>query len=180
MIDLVPELKLIIGDQPPIPELAPQDARRRFQLVFRRLIGVFARQDHPLALFLDDLQWLDAATVDLLEDLLTGPDLQHLMLIGAYRTNELTSVHPLRQKLEAIETAGGKVVEITLAPLAPEHLQQLIAEALHCEAERAAPLAQLVHEKTGGNPFFANRFIASLAEEGMLTFDHDAARWSWD
>jgi len=180
MIDLVPELKLIIGDQPPVPELSPQNARSRFQVVFRRFIGVFARPEHPLALFLDDLQWLDAATLDLLEDLLTGSDLQHLMLIGAYRTNEITSAHPLRQKLEAIETAGGKVVEIILAPLAPEHLQELISEALRCEAERAAPLARLVHDKTGGNPFFANRFIAALAEEGMLTFDHDAARWSWD
>jgi PAS domain S-box-containing protein len=180
IIDLVPELELILGHQPPAPDLAPQDARRRFQLTFRRFIGVFARPEHPLALFLDDLQWLDAATLDLLENLLTGSDLQHLMLIGAYRSNEVTSAHPLRQKLEAIETAGGKVVEITLASLAPEHLQQLISEALRCEAERAAPLARLVHEKTGGNPFFANRFIASLAEEGMLTFDHGAARWSWD
>jgi PAS domain S-box-containing protein len=179
IIDLVPELELIIGQQPPAPDLPPQDARRRFQLIFRRFIGVFARPEHPLALFLDDLQWLDAATLDLLENLL-GSDLQHLMLIGAYRTNEVTSTHPLRQKLEAIEVAGGKVVEITLAPLAPEHLQQLISEALRCEAERAVPLARLVHERTGGNPFFANRFIASLAEEGILTFDHDAARWSWD
>jgi predicted ATPase/signal transduction histidine kinase len=180
IIELVPELELIIGHQSPAPELPPQDARRRFQQTFRRFIGVFARPEHPLALFLDDLQWLDAATLDLLEDLLTGSELQHLMLIGAYRTNELTSAHPLSQKLEAIVAAGGKVVEITLAALAPEHLQQLISEALRCEAERAAPLAQLAHEKTGGNPFFANRFIASLAEEGMLTFDHDAARWSWD
>jgi PAS domain S-box-containing protein len=180
IIDLVPELELIIGHQPPAPDLPPQDARRRFQLTFRRFIGVFARPEHPLALFLDDLQWLDGATLDLLEDLSTGADLQHLMLIGAYRANDVTSAHPLRRKLEAIETAGAKVVEITLAPLAPEHVQQLISEALRCDAERAAPLAQLVHEKTGGNPFFANRFIASLAEEGMLTFDHDAARWSWD
>jgi len=185
IIELVPELELIIGHQPPAPDLPPQDARRRFQLIFRRFIGVFARPEHPLALFLDDLQWLDAATLDLLEELLTGPgaapsDLQHLMLIGAYRTNEVSSAHPLRQKLEAIETSGGAVVEITLAPLAPEHLQQLLSQALRCEAERAAPLARLVHEKTGGNPFFANRFIASLAEEGMLTFDHDAGRWSWD
>src|SRR5882672_3743176 len=180
MMGLVPDLKTVLGEQPPVPDLPPQDARRRFQLTFRRFVSVFARPEHPLALFLDDLQWIDAATLDLLEDLLTGPDLQHLLLVGAYRANELTSAHSLRQKLEAIEAAGGKVVEITLAPLAPEHLQQLIAEALRCEAERAAPLAQLVHEKTGGNPFFANRFIASLAEEGMLTFDHDAARWSWD
>ena len=180
IIELVPELELIVGHQPPAPDLPPEDARRRFQVIFRRFIGVFARQEHPLTLFLDDLQWLDAATLDLLEDLLTGSDLRHLMLTGAYRVNEVTSVHPLRQKLEAIEAAGGKVVEITLAPLTPEHLRQLISDALRCETGRAAPLAQLVHEKTGGNPFFARRFIASLAEEGMLIFEHDAARWRWD
>ena len=180
MVDVVPELKLIIGEQPPVPELPPQDAQRRFQLVFRRFIGVFARPEHPLALFLDDLQWLDAATLDLLEDLLTRSDLQHLMLIGAYRDNEVTAAHPLMRKLDAIKTAGGKVAEITLAPLAREHLGQLIADALRCESERAAPLAHLVHEKTGGNPFFAIQFISALAEEGMLTFDHEAARWSWD
>ena len=180
MVDLVPELKLIIGDQPPIAELPPQDAQRRFQLVFRRFIGVFARPEHPLALFLDDLQWLDAATLDLLEDLLTQADLQHLMLIGAYRDNEVTAGHPLTRKLDAINTAGGKVAVISLAPLAREHLGLLITDALRCESERAAPLAQLVHEKTGGNPFFAIQFLSSLAEEGMLTFDHDAAHWSWD
>jgi serine/threonine protein kinase len=180
MVDLVPELKLIIGDQPPVPELPPQDAQRRFQLVFRRFIGVFARPEHPLALFLDDLQWLDAATLDLLEDLLTRSNLQHFMLIGAYRDNEVDAVHPLRQRLDAVKNAGAKVAEITLAPLAREHLGQLIADALRCEPTRAAPLAQLVHEKTGGNPFFAIQFISSLAEEEMLVFDHDAARWSWD
>jgi PAS domain S-box-containing protein len=180
MVDLVPELKLILGEQPPVPELPPLDAQRRFQLVFRRFIGVFARPEHPLALFLDDLQWLDAATLDLIEDLLTRSDLQHLMLIGAYRDNEVTAAHPLMRTLDAIKTAGGKVVEITLAPLSGEHLGQLIADALRCERGRATPLAQLLHEKTGGNPFFAIQFISSFGEEGMLTFDHDAACWSWD
>ena len=141
--------------------------------MFRRFIGVFARPEHPLALFLDDLQWLDAATLDLLEDLLTRSDLQHLMLIGAYRDNEVTAAHPLMRKLDAIKAAGGKVAEIALAPLAEEHLGQLIADALRCEPTRAAPLAQLVHEKTGGNPFFAIQFLSSLADEGMLVFDHD-------
>ena len=108
MIDLIPELKLIIGEQPPVPELPPQQAQSRFQLVFRRFIGVFARPEHPLALFLDDLQWLDAATLDLLEDLLTRSDVQHLMLIGAYRDNEVTAAHPLMRKLEAIRAAGAK------------------------------------------------------------------------
>jgi serine/threonine protein kinase len=112
MIDLVPELKLIIGDQASAPELAPQDARRRFQLAFRRLIGVFARPEHPLALFLDDLQWLDVATLDLLEDLLTPPGVPYLMLIGAYRDNEVTAAHPLTRALEAIRNAGASVREI--------------------------------------------------------------------
>jgi predicted ATPase/signal transduction histidine kinase len=180
MVDLVPELKLIIGDQPPVPELPPQDSQRRFQLVFRRFIKVFARPEQPLALFLDDLQWLDTATLDLFKELLTGSDLQYLMLIGAYRENEVDAAHPLRQQLQAIEVAGGKVAEVTLTPLSREELGQLIAETLRCELDRAASLAQLVQEKTGGNPFFAIQFISSLAEEGMLIFDHDAMCWSWD
>src|SRR5262249_37158068 len=102
------------------------------------------------------------------------------LLIGAYRDNEVTAVHPLMRKLDAIKTAGGKVAEITLAPLARGHLGQLIADALRCEPARTAPLAHLVHEKTGGNPFFVIQFLSSLAEEGLLTFDHDPARWSWD
>src|ERR1700687_466902 len=180
IVDLVPELRLIIGEQPPVPELPPQDAQHRFQLVFRRFMGVFARPEHPLALFLDDLQWLDAATLDLLEDLLTRPDVQHLMVIGAYRDNEVDSAHPLTRKLDAIRQAGARVQDIILAPLAREDLGRLIADSLRCQPERAAPLAQLVHEKTAGNPFFAIQFISALAEEGLLTFDHGAARLSWD
>ncbi|HME04451.1 MAG TPA: AAA family ATPase, partial [Solirubrobacteraceae bacterium] len=180
MSDLIPELKLIIGDQPPIPELEPQQAQSRFQLVFRRFIGVFARPEHPLALFLDDLQWLDGATLDLLQDLLTRSDLQHLMLIGAYRDNEVDAAHPLTRKLDAIRQVGVRVQEIRLAPLARDDLGQLIADALRCESERAAPLAELVHEKTAGNPFFVIQFLYSLAEEGLLRFDHAVACWSGD
>jgi PAS domain S-box-containing protein len=180
MTDLIPELKLIIGDPPPVPELPPQQAQGRFQLVFRRFIGVFARQEHPLALFLDDLQWLDAATLDLLEDLLTRSDLQHLMLIGAYRDNEVDATHPLRHKLDAIRQAGAPVQEIHLAPLACDDFKQLIADALRCDPAHVAPLAQLVEEKTAGNPFFVVQFLYTLAEEGLLRLDHDAACWSWD
>jgi predicted ATPase/signal transduction histidine kinase len=180
MTDLIPELKLIIGDQPPILELEPQQAQSRFQLMFHRFIGVFARPEHPLALFLDDLQWLDAATIDLLEVLLTRSDVQHLMLIGAYRDNEVNSGHPLMRKLEAIRQAGARVHEILLAPLTCEDLGRLIADSLHCEPERVTPLARLVHEKTAGNPFFALQFISALAEEALLTFDHGSARWCWD
>ncbi|HTJ58900.1 MAG TPA: AAA family ATPase [Devosiaceae bacterium] len=180
MTDLIPELQLIIGDQPPVPELDPQQARTRFQLVFWRFIGVFARREHPLALFLDDLQWLDAATLDLLEDLLTRSDLQHLLLVGAYRDNEVDVSHPLMRKLDAIRQAGAKVEEIRLAPLGRDDIEQLIADALRCEPARAVPLAQLVHDKTAGNPFFVIQFVYALAEAGLLRFDHVAARWSWD
>src|SRR5262249_435696 len=112
IVDLVPELKHVIGEQPAGPELPPSGAQRRFQLVFRRFIGVFARPEHPLALFVDDLQWLDAATLDLLEDLLTQTDLRHLLLIGAYRDNEVHATHPLIRKLDAIRQSGAAVQEI--------------------------------------------------------------------
>jgi PAS domain S-box-containing protein len=180
IVDLVPELTLIIGDQPPVPELPHQHAKGRFQLVIRRFLGVFARPEQPLVLFLDDLQWLDAATLDVLEDLLTAPDVRRLMLIGAYRDNEVNSAHPLMRKLDAIRRAGAHVQEIVLAPLTRDDLGRLIADSLRCEPERAAPLAQLVHEKTAGNPFFAIQFLSALVEEALITFDHGAARWSWD
>ncbi len=167
MVDLVPELKHIIGEQPPVPELPPSEAQRRFQFVFRRFIGVFARPEHPLALFLDDLQWLDAATLDLLEDLLTQTDLKNLMLIGAYRDNEVNATHPLVRKLDAIRQSGAAVQNIVLSPLRCEDLHQLLVDSLHCEPERAAPLAQLIQEKTTGNPFFAIQFISALADEGL-------------
>src|SRR6516165_6911200 len=180
IVNLVPELQLIIGEAPPVPDLPPQDAQRRFQLVFRRFIGVFASPEHPLALFLDDLQWLDSATLDLIEDLLTQADVRHLMLIGAYRDNEVNSSHPLMRKLDAIRKAGAPVADIVLAPLGRDDLAQLIKEALRCEPERATALAELIDEKTEGNPFFAIQFIASLVEEGLLAFDYDQGRWSWD
>ena len=180
IIDLVPELKHVIGEQPPVPELPPSEAQRRFQLVFRQFIGVFARPEHPLALFLDDLQWLDAATLDLLEDLLTRDDLRHLFLIGAYRDNEVSATHPLVRKLDAIRLAGAAVEDIVLTPLGQDDLRQLMADSLHCEPERAAPLAGLIHEKTTGNPFFAIQFISTLAEEGLLSFGYSEGRWVWD
>jgi PAS domain S-box-containing protein len=179
MVDLVPELKLIIGEQAPVQELPPRDAQSRFQLVFRRFINAFTR-DYPLALFLDDLQWLDAATLDLMEDLLTQPDVNGLLLIGAYRDNEVAPDHPLMRKLRALRQSGAKVLDIVLAPLSRLDLEELIADALHCERGRAEPLADLVGEKTNGNPFFAIQFISTLAEQGLLIFDHGQGMWIWD
>jgi PAS domain S-box-containing protein len=180
MVNLVPELELVIGKQLPVAVLPPQDAQNRFQMVFRRFLSVFARKEHPLALFLDDLQWLDAATLDLLEHLVTHPEVRHLLLVGAYRDNEVSPSHPLLRALDAIRKAGAFVQEISLAPLAREDLGRLIADTLSCAPDRAVPLARLVHEKTGGNPFFSIQFISALAEEGLLRFDHDASRWHWE
>ena len=180
IVDLVPELKLIIGAQPPVPELAPQDAQNRFQLVFRRFIEVFARPEHPLALFLDDLQWLDAATLDLIEHLLTHAEVRHLLLVGAYRDNEVSPSHSLLRTLGTIRKAGGRIQEIVLAPLGLDGIGQLVADAIHSEPERTRPLAQLVEEKTGGNPFFAIQFLTALAEEGLIAFDPIAQAWQWD
>ncbi|WP_175974166.1 AAA family ATPase [Burkholderia sp. BCC1047] len=180
MTDLIPELKLIIGEPPPLPMLEPQQAQQRFLLVFRRFLGVFAKAEHPLVLFLDDLQWLDTATLDLIEDLLVDSDLRYLMLIGAYRDNEVDATHPLTVRLQAIRRAGVKIGEIKLAPLSKEHIEQLIAESLHCEPGCIEPLARLVGEKTEGNPFFLIQFLQTLADEELLTFDHDALAWTWD
>ena len=180
IVELVPELKYIIGEQPPVPELQPQEAQRRFQLMFRRFISVFARPEHPLALFLDDLQWLDLATLDLIEDLLTRPDLQHLLLIGAYRDNEVSATHPLMRKLDTIRNAGGALQDIVLSPLQRTDLEQMLADSLHGDVGRVAPLARLLHEKTTGNPFFAIQFISALAEEGLLNYEHAEGRWVWD
>ena len=180
MLELVPELKLIIGEQPQVHETSPQDAQRRFHLAFRRLIAAFARPEHPLALFIDDLQWLDAATLDLLEQVLIESGAGHLLLIGAYRDNEVDADHPLVRRLDAIRAAGARIREIHLAPLARDDVAQLLADALRCEATDTAPLAQLMHDKTAGNPFFVIQFLHVLAEEGLLAFDHLQARWSWD
>ena len=180
IVNLVPELELIIGTQPPVADLPPQDAKNRFQMVFRRFLSVFAREEHSLALFLDDLQWLDAATLELIEHLVTHPEVRHLLLVGAYRDNEVGPAHPLMRTLEAIRNAGARVEEIVLTPLGLNNIGRLVAETLHCQPEQARPLAELVHEKTGGNPFFAIQFLTALNEDGLLVFDPAAPAWRWN
>jgi PAS domain S-box-containing protein len=180
IINLIPELAVIIGEQPPSPELPPLDQQARFQLVFRRFLGVFARPEHPLALFLDDLQWLDSATLDLIEHVVTHPEVRHLLLVGAYRDNQITPGHPLARMLATIREAGASMREIRLAPLLPGDVERLLADALHTEREHARSLGDLVFEKTGGNPFFTIQFLSALAEEALLTFDPGTATWTWD
>jgi PAS domain S-box-containing protein len=180
IVNLIPEVEFILGKQPSVPDLPQQDAQNRFQLVFRRFVATFARPEHPLALFLDDLQWLDAASLGLLEYLLTHSEVQHLLLVGAYRDNEVDSSHPLMRTLGAIRNAGARIEEIVLAPLTLEDVSRLVADALRCAPDTAYPLALLLHEKTGGNPFFAIQFLTALAEEGLLAFDSATRTWEWE
>jgi len=180
VVGLIPELELIIGKQRSVPELPLRDAQNRFQMAFRRFLCAFARPEHPLALFLDDLQWLDAATLDLIEHLVTHAEVRHLLLVGAYRDNEVSPSDPLLRTLEAIRKAGVRVREIVLAPLGLDDVAALISDPLRCAPDHAWPLAQLVQEKTGGNPFFAIQFLTALVEEGLLEFDPVTGAWQWD
>jgi PAS domain S-box-containing protein len=180
MVKLVPQLALVIGEPPPPPDVPPQDQQARFQMVFRRFLSVFASADHPLTLFVDDLQWLDAATLDLIEHLIVHPDVRHLLLVGAYRDNEVGAAHPLVRTLTRLRDAGGRVDEIVLAPLALDDVARLLADALHGDTARVRPLAELVFEKTGGNPFFTIQFLLALADQALLAFDPDAGAWTWD
>ncbi len=180
IVNLVPELELIIGGQPPVPELAPLETQNRFESTLRRFLEVFARKEHPLALFLDDLQWLDPASLKLLRQFTTDPDLRYLLLIGAYRDNEVSAGHPLMLTLDAIRETDANVREIMLKPLSLEDVNQLIAEALHCDSAYSGPLAQLVHEKTQGSPFFTIQFLTTLADEHLLEFEARETAWRWD
>ena len=171
IVNLIPELALIIGEQPPAPDLPPQDAQKRFQVVLGRFLAVFARPEHPLALFLDDLQWLDMATLELLEQISTDPEMRHLMLVGAYRDNEVTASHPLMRIVESFRSSGLDFREIVLTPLTPDDVGRLVADCCYAKPEQVQPLAELVFEKTRGNPFFVIQFVLALGEQGLLTFD---------
>ncbi|APR38290.1 trifunctional serine/threonine-protein kinase/ATP-binding protein/sensor histidine kinase [Paraburkholderia sp. SOS3] len=182
MVKLVPQLALVTGEPPPLPDVPPQDQQARFQMVFRRFLSVFASADHPLTLFVDDLQWLDAATLDLIEHLITHPDVRHLLLVGAYRDNEVGAAHPLARTLTRLRDngGGGRASEIVLAPLGLDDVGRLLADALRGDAAHVQPLAELVFEKTGGNPFFTIQFLLALAEQALLAFDREAGAWTWD
>ncbi|MBV8652977.1 MAG: AAA family ATPase, partial [Alphaproteobacteria bacterium] len=180
VVDLVPELELVIGRPMPLPALSPQEAQNLFHVVFRRFVAVFARADHPLVLFLDDLQWVDAPTLALLEEVIGAADAGHLLLIGAYRDGEVSSSHPLAAALGRLREAGAAMHDYALAPLAPDDVNRLVAETLHCDRQAARPLSALLYEKTDGNPFFAIQFFTELAEEGLVVFAPAASAWQWD
>ena len=180
IINLIPELELVIGKQPSVPELPPKETQNRFEAVFRRFLCVFAQQEHPVTLFLDDLQWLDLATLNFIEDLLTDPDVEYLLILGAYRDHEVSPSHPLMLTLTSIRKAGVTVDEIVLKPLSFKDVNDFVADALRCERVRAEALSRLVHKKTAGNPFFVVQFLTALTEEHLLEFNTGKMTWECD
>ena len=180
IVDVIPDLALVIGDQPAVPVLGGREARNRFNHVFQSFALALARPEHPLVLFIDDLQWADLASLEVLETVLGDSRMAHLLVIGAYRDNEVHSGHPLNRSLERIREAGTIIDEIKLQALDDYSLTDLIADATLTPASLARGLAALVQEKTGGNPFFVRQFLRNLIDEGQLRFDEERGGWTWD
>ena len=182
IIDVIPELELILGEQPPVPQLGIYEAQNRFHRVFREFINVFCQAEHPLVIFLDDLQWADPATLKLLEFLMTDPDHQYLFVIGAYRENEVSPTHLTMQTLETIKASGTFIHNIELKPLSHQHIRELIADTLKADPENhhICQLALLIENKTQGNPFFLTQILKTLATEKLLNYDLTLAKWQWD
>ncbi|SFU73674.1 AAA family ATPase [Pseudoduganella namucuonensis] len=180
IVDVLPQVELIIGAQAPVPALPPAEAQHRFRQVFQRFMAVFTTHSTPLALFLDDMQWADAASLQFLEHLLPHPDAGRLLLIAAYRDNEVSAAHPLMAAREAVRANGTPVFDIELAPLSVAHLNQLAADTLHAPAATCLPLTRLIFERTEGNPFFFTQFLSALHKDGVLRHDPASRVWRWD
>jgi len=180
VIDLVPELEVVVGPQPGVQDLGPNEAQHRFERTFQEFLGVFMSEGHPLVLFLDDLQWADPASVRLIHVLLTDRRRGHVLIIGAYRDNEVGPAHPLSVALSDLRAAGGTIGEVKLAPLSLDDVNQLVADTLACSTEEATPLSERVLRKTDGNPFFLSQFLTALHADGVLAFDPLVRRWTWD
>ncbi|MEM7354687.1 MAG: AAA family ATPase, partial [Acidobacteriota bacterium] len=180
IIEVIPELELVIGPQEPVAELSVVDAGNRFSTVFQRFLGVFAARKRPLVVFLDDLQWADPASLKLIEPLVGKAENRFLFLIGTYRDNEVDETHPLTFTIDRIRKADVAIESITLSPLALEHVTRLVTETLRVDEARAQPFARLLLDKTGGNPFFLAQFLRSLYEESLLDLDRASGEWAWD
>ncbi|WP_346341643.1 serine/threonine-protein kinase PknK [[Phormidium] sp. ETS-05] len=180
IIEVIPEVELIVGSQPELPTLGPSETQNRFNLVFQNFIRVFCQKEHPLVIFLDDLQWADRASLNLMQLLIAAPDSGYLLLIGAYRDNEVSPGHPLLLVLDEITSAGATINHLSLTALQLPHLTELLEDTLNTRPEAVQPLAELVLAKTGGNPFFAAEFLKSLHGEGLINFNRDISRWQWN
>jgi len=179
IIDVIPEVELIIGKQPAVPQLGATESLHRFNRVFQSFIQVFTKKSHPLVLFLDDLQWADSASLKLIQVLMTNPDSHYLLLIGAYRDNEVSPSHPLIKILEEIQQADTIINNIVLRPLEFTHVCEMLTDTLG-NSEKIPVLAQLLFNKTQGNPFFLTQLFKALYQENLLKFDFNRGIWLWD
>ena len=179
IIDNIPELELIVGSQPQVPELEPTEAQNRFRQVFQSFIQVFAQPEHPLVIFLDDLQWADLASLQLVEQLIANPDNHHMLLIGAYRDNEVDKFHPLTQILNNLHNQKVIPNNIILKPLEFSAVKQLVNETLNIYTQEANSLAELIFHKSGSNPFFLSQLLQTLYQEKCITFDYSKGAWKW-
>ncbi len=180
LIEVIPELESIIGKQPTVPELSGSAAQNRFNLLLGKFVRVFTAEDHPLVIFLDDLQWADLASLNLLKLLMDESGAGYLLVLGAYRDNEVFPAHPLMLTLAEIQKQGAKLNTLKLNPLGEMDITRLIADTLLCSVKVALPLSQLVYQKTQGNPFFTTQFLQGLYEEKCIRFDAEAGYWRWD
>ncbi|MDZ7959958.1 MAG: ATP-binding sensor histidine kinase [Aulosira sp. DedQUE10] len=180
IIEVIPELEDIIGSQPPVPELSGNAAQNRFNLLFQKFIAIFTIPEHPLVIFLDDLQWADLASLKLMQLLMSEANRGYLLIIGAYRDNEVSSAHPLSLTLDEIAKTGAILNTITLGALNKSAINWLISDTLSCSLEIALPLTELVYQKTQGNPFFNNQFLKTLYEETLITFNFEVGYWQCD
>lgn len=178
--EVIPEVELIIGTQPPVEALPPKEAQNRFRIVMRRFIRVFAQKGQPLVIFLDDLQWADPASIQLIRYLSDDPDSRYLLLVGAYRDNEVSGGHPLTTALEGIQKNGIQVRRVPLDSLDLHHTRRYIADALQGTVEKSYPLAEIMYRKTGGNPFFLGQLLQTVYDEKLLGFNIKDGCWEWD
>ncbi|AGW15100.1 diguanylate cyclase domain-containing protein [Megalodesulfovibrio gigas] len=180
ILDVIPEMEHILGPQPPVPDLGPSEAQNRFILCLQRFIGVFARPEHPLVIFLDDLQWADVPSLHLLQKLVGGTDATNLLLLGAYRDNEVSPGHPLMLAARRLHESGVTVHTVTLTPLDFADLCRLVADTLHRPPLEVEELTLLIKEKTGGNPFFVSQMLKELHTRGLFQLDPESGVWVWD
>jgi len=180
VVEMIPEMELVIGPQPPLPELPLTETKGRFRMVFRQLVSAFAEASRPLVIFVDDLQWADPASLDLIVHLCTHPEVRHVLVVGAHRVEGVAASHALPRAIENVRTAGTRVTTVSLSPLSVSDVSRLLADTLRCGAADATPLAALIHQKTAGSPFFIIQFLTMLHGEALIEFDPSAERWTWD
>lgn len=180
LLDVIPALEWLIGKQPPVEAITPREAQARFNRLVLRFLGVLGRREHPLVLFIDDWQWADSASIYLLKQIFADKEFRHLLVVCAYRDNEVDATHPFMMALDDLQRQAVPIRTLAVENLTPGDLAALIGDTLHESIAEVRELADLVHRKTQGNPFFARSFLRMLSEEALLTFDPGERRWRWD